>query len=126
MKDTILEGHHFEGRHFEGRHFEGHHFEGHHFEGHHFEGHHFEGHHFEGHHFEGTFIFKDTILNILGERNPVVKFFSRNEKFKYMSNTDRDAALYITKCFQLRTLLLSEQTDTKSSYNLSSRIIVNI
>ena len=53
-------------------------------------------------------IFRENISTTLVERNPMFNFYSINEKFEYiMSNIDRNVALYITHCFQLRTFLVA-------------------
>ena len=44
----------------------------------------------------------------LGEFNPMFEAYSNNEKFEcLMTNIDREVALFVTQCFQLRTFLMA-------------------
>ena len=55
-------------------------------------------------------IIRDRLLNILGEKDPIFKLYSLDEKFKYiMTNIDRDIAQYVSECFKIRTIMVSAQ-----------------
>ena len=54
-------------------------------------------------------ILRDKILTNLGEINPLLNLCSQEEKFKYiMRNINRDIALFVTNCFNLRACLVSQ------------------
>ena len=54
-------------------------------------------------------ILRDKILNNLAETNPLLNLCSQGEKFKYiMRNINRDIALFVTNCFNLRACLVSQ------------------